>query len=75
MRYELIEEGDKVRLVLTHLKLETGDTVLGVCGGWHTHLNVLEDILNGDTLRGFYRMQERYERDYRDRLRQQGIVS
>jgi uncharacterized protein YndB with AHSA1/START domain len=75
VRYELKEEGDRVRLVLTHRRLETGDTVLGVCGGWHTHLNVLEDILNGDTLRGFYRMQERYEEEYRDRLRRQGLVS
>ena len=65
VRYELMEEGDRVRLVLTHRRLETADTVLGVSGGWHTHLNVLEDILNGETLRGFYRMQEQYEQHQR----------
>ena len=39
--------GDKVRLVLTHKRLETSDTVLSVSGGWHTHLDILVDVLDG----------------------------
>lgn len=66
--YELKEEGDKVRLVLTHRRLETSDIVLSVSGGWHTHLNVLEDVLAGDALRPFYKMQAKYEAEYSQRL-------
>ena len=66
--YELTEEGDKVRLVLTHRRLETKDIVLSVSGGWHTHLNVLVDVLNGETPRPFYRMQLQYESEYGERL-------
>ncbi|MDH5454919.1 MAG: SRPBCC family protein, partial [Gammaproteobacteria bacterium] len=39
--YELTEQGDTVKLVLTHRRLDTMDTVLSVSTGWHTHLNVL----------------------------------
>ena len=66
--YELAEEGDKVKLVLTHRRLETRDTVLSVSGGWHTHLNVLEDVLNGSDRRPFYKMQVQYESEYEKRL-------
>ena len=66
--YELSEEGDKVRLILTHRRLETRDTVLSVSGGWHTHLNVLEDVLEGMRRRPFYKMQMQYEAEYSERL-------
>ncbi len=66
--YELTEEGDRVRLVLTHRRLDTKDIVLSVSGGWHTHLNVLVDVLNGDTPRPFYKMQTQLEAEYSERL-------
>jgi uncharacterized protein YndB with AHSA1/START domain len=66
--YRLEEEGDQVRLVLIHRRLETTDTVLDVSGGWHTHLNVLVDVLSGSKLRPFYKMQLQYESEYRQRL-------
>lgn len=66
--YELTELGDKVRLVLTHRRLESPDTVLDVSGGWHTHLNVLADVLADQPVRPFYRMQKQYEAEYRERL-------
>ena len=66
--YELTEEGDKVRLVLTHRRLETSDVVLSVSGGWHTHLNVLVDVLEGAALRPFYKMQAEYEAEYSRRM-------
>ena len=66
--YELSEEGDKVRLVLTHSRLETTDIVLSVSGGWHTHLNVLEDVLAGGDRRPFYKMQTQFETEYSERL-------
>ncbi len=66
--YELTEEGDKVRLVLTHRRLETPQIVLDVSGGWHTHLNILVDVLEERELRPFYKMQEQYGSEYRERL-------
>lgn len=66
--YKLTEQGDKVRLVLTHHRLATSDTVLSVCGGWHTHLNVLVDVLEGCKPRPFYKMQVEYESQYASRL-------
>ena len=68
VRYELTEQGDQVRLVLTHRRLETADVLLSVSGGWHTHLNVLEDVLHGKARRPFYKMQLQFEADYRERL-------
>ena len=66
--YELSEDGDKVRLVLTHRRLDSKDIVLSVSGGWHTHLNVLVDVLNGSTPRPFYKMQTQLEAEYSERL-------
>ena len=66
--YELIEQGDKVKLVLVHRRLESADTVLSVSGGWHTHLNVLVDVLEGSKPRPFYKMQTQYESEYEERL-------
>ncbi|MDH3812485.1 MAG: SRPBCC family protein [Gammaproteobacteria bacterium] len=66
--YRLTEEGDKVRLVLIHRRLESTDTVLDVSGGWHTHLNLLVDVLAGRKLRPFYKLQAQFESEYRQRL-------
>lgn len=66
--YELEEQGDKVRLVLTHRRLDSRDLVLSVSGGWHTHLNLLIDVLEGNAPRPFYRMQTQYESEYSQRL-------
>jgi uncharacterized protein YndB with AHSA1/START domain len=66
--YELEAQDDKVRLVLTHRRLETTDTVLSVSGGWHTHLNILEDVLDEREPRPFYKMQMQYEAEYGARL-------
>ena len=66
--YELIEQGDKVKLVLIHRRLDSADTVLSVSGGWHTHLNMLVDALEGNEPRPFYKMQTHYESEYAQRL-------
>jgi len=66
--FELEELGDRVRLVLTHRRLDTSDTVFGVSCGWHAHLDLLEDVLEDRPLRPFFRMHERYESEYGQRL-------
>jgi uncharacterized protein YndB with AHSA1/START domain len=53
--FELAEDGDEVRLVLTHTHLRTREDVVGVMGGWHAHLDILEDLLNERVPEPFWR--------------------
>jgi uncharacterized protein YndB with AHSA1/START domain len=66
--YELEEVGDKVRLVLTHRRLESRDTILDVSGGWHTHLDILVDVLEGREPRPFWKTHTTLEAEYTERL-------
>ncbi len=45
--FELKPQGDKVLLVLTHAKLPNRKFAVDVASGWHTHLSVLGERLNG----------------------------
>ena len=45
--FELTEVGDKVRLVLTNRRLPNRGELVGVSGGWHSHLDVLQEVLEG----------------------------
>lgn len=51
---DLSEVGDKVRLVLTHRRLQSRDEVIGVAAGWHAHLDILVDRLNGRSPKPFW---------------------
>lgn len=51
---ELTDEGDHVKLVLTHRQLGTPDARRSVTGGWHVHLEVLRERLNGRTPPAFW---------------------
>ena len=66
--YELEEVGDKVRLVLTHRRLDSTDTILGVSGGWHTHLDILVDVLEGREPKAFWKTHSALEAEYAERL-------
>jgi len=68
VRYELSEEGDHVRLVLTHSKLTGRDEMQSVCGGWHTHLDILIDVLNGVEPQPFWKVHTALEAEYAERL-------
>lgn len=67
--FELQEEGDKVRLVLTHRKLSSLDDVLSVSGGWHTHLDILEDVLEYREPKAFWKMHAPLDAEYERRYR------
>ncbi|MDQ8755968.1 SRPBCC family protein [Sphingosinicella sp. LHD-64] len=62
--FELSEEGDKVRLVLTNRRLPNRGEVVGVSGGWHTHLDVLQEVLEGGPRSRFWDKVERLEKEY-----------
>lgn len=67
--FELHEEGNQVRLVLTHRKLgDDPEQLLGIAAGWHTHLNILLDRLEGVVPNGFWSVHMALEEEYRDRL-------
>ena len=66
--YELEETGDRVRLVLTHRKLTSHDEIISASGGWHTHLDILEDVLNGREPRAFWKAHTPLEAEYERRF-------
>ncbi len=69
VEYQLSEQDDKVLLILTHRRLSDEDELLGVSGGWHTHLDILHDVLIGRTPQPFWRTHTALEAEYKDRYR------
>jgi uncharacterized protein YndB with AHSA1/START domain len=67
--FQLEPSGNKVRLLLTHRRLADRAVLLGVAGGWHTHLAILADNLEGRVPRPFWSTHEKLERDYAERLK------
>lgn len=66
--FELEEHQGKVKLTVTHRLLTRRDERLSVTGGWHTHLNILRDKLEGNTPEGFWKTHSRLEQEYAERL-------
>jgi haloacetate dehalogenase len=67
--FELSPQGDKVLLVLTHRRLgQDRTTMLSFISGWHTHLGILSDRLQGIEPRPFWSAYTRLEQDYHSRL-------
>ena len=66
--YELSEHGQQVKLVLTHRRLRDRSEVIDVCGGWHTHLDILKDILEKNPPRPFWKHHTANEAAYASRL-------
>lgn len=65
---EEIEPG-KTRLTLTHTQIpDSMDFKVGVSAGWHTHLNIMRDVISGNPIKGFWGMHMPYETDYAKRL-------
>lgn len=68
VEYELAAKGDKVLLTLTHTRLDSRELKVDVCGGWHTHLEILEDVLNGKEPKAFWRRITVLEQEYEQRV-------
>ena len=62
--FELTPTGDGTRLVLTHRRLPDRKETVSVSSGWHAHLDVLDDVLNGRTPHGFWTNLEAVEKAY-----------
>jgi hypothetical protein len=52
--FELTPEGKKVRFVLTHRRVSDATQAEGFTKGWHTHLEVLEGVLEEKPLEPFW---------------------
>ena len=65
--FELSERGDEVLLLLTHRRIAKRD-VLGGIAGWHTHLDILADVLAGKEPQPFWNRHTVHEDDYSARL-------
>lgn len=67
--FELETKGNQVQLRLTHSKLGNNhDTLISVAGGWHTHLNILENRLNDREPKGFWEEHMKAEKAYEKRM-------
>ena len=66
--FELSPEGESVLLVLTHRRLPDRTTMVRVGSGWHTHLDILVDQLEGREPRPFWSTHARLEAEYEIRL-------
>jgi uncharacterized protein YndB with AHSA1/START domain len=64
VEFLLKPEGDKVRLTLTHRKVPDRGYALGVSGGWHAHLDVLEYRLRDEIPPAFWDIWRRYDGVY-----------
>lgn len=66
--FELTPKGKDVLLVLTHRRLADRKTMVGVSTGWHSHLGILIDVLNGDEPRPFWTTITKMEAEYEKRI-------
>ena len=57
--YELIPEGEKTRLVLTHSGIVSGSGTQDFGSGWNSHLTVLAERLAGRGVRNFWELHAR----------------
>lgn len=66
--FELSPRGRDVLLVLTHRGLADRKMMVSVASGWHSHLAILIDNLNGDEPRPFWSTVTKMEAEYEKRL-------
>jgi uncharacterized protein YndB with AHSA1/START domain len=66
--FELTPKGEDVLLVLTHRELKDRRMMVSVASGWHSHLAILIDVLNGDEPHPFWTTVTRMEAEYERRI-------
>ena len=66
--FELTPRAGDVLLVLTHRRIGDRAHLVGVASGWHTHVGILIDRLNGREPRPFWVTKVRMEAEYEKRV-------
>lgn len=68
VRFELSEQGEQVRLKLTHTRLATNGQKLSVASGWHVHLDILLAVLQNQTPPPLWASFTKFEAEYAQRF-------
>ncbi len=71
--YELTPRGGSVLLVLTHRRIASRKDMLSFGPGWHTHLGILKDLLNGEVPSPFWSAFAALESEYEKRIPDTGV--
>jgi uncharacterized protein YndB with AHSA1/START domain len=66
--WELEPRGDQTLMTLTHRRLANRGAMVNVSGGWHLHLDVLEDVLADRPPRPFWARNAMLEEEYGERI-------
>ena len=66
--WELEPRGEQTLLTLIHRRLPNRAMTVDVSGGWHLHLDVLEDVLARRPRRPFWAVNARYAEEYEARI-------
>lgn len=66
--WELEPRGEQTLMTLTHRRLANRAAMVDVSGGWHLHLDVLEDVLGGRPKRAFWSRNATLEQEYGARI-------
>lgn len=66
--FELAPLQDRVLLTVTHSRLGDRAAKVSVSSGWHTHLDILADRLEGRAPTNFWRSQAALEAEYEQRI-------
>ncbi|MDT0690139.1 SRPBCC family protein [Salegentibacter sp. F188] len=67
--FELSSRENNTHLLLTHENLgKNQGTLIAVCSGWHAHLNILSDRLEGLEPKGFWTTYNEIEAEYVQRI-------
>lgn len=65
---ELTQVGESTRLHLVHDKLANPDFQIGASAGWHAHLDLLLDLVNGIAARDFWVHFQKIQAEYVNRV-------
>ncbi len=66
--FELEPRDEHVLLTVIHSKLRDREEMVSVAGGWHAHLGILRDRLEGREPGNFWRLHDGLEAEYDRRL-------
>lgn len=68
VRFELSAEAEQVRLTVVHSRLPSREHMISVASGWHTHLDILVDVLANRAHASFWSTHNQLEAEYERRI-------
>lgn len=68
VEFALEEDGDHVMLTITHTRIPSRFHRVGASSGWHVHLDILGEVLEGKTPEAFWRRYTPIDAEYEARI-------